>query len=285
MDIKRAGETLSTKQATCRVLALLFISTAQTTALLAQTHTSSPHSSGTLDAAKVALAEAFAGLIKQAIPLEYDKKKNWGTTKNITVGLRNEGLKLYRRKKAVDHGVWKHYQVKLVDPEKNLAVRLENLSAVDGSRIRFTLVIAAKLDTWARAKVYQYGIHLIALELVGDTRIELALDCEVGVRLQTKAGLPGLAIDPKVIDARLALPEFHVRRVSDASGPLVHELSSGVRRLVEHELKGPRLVEKANRSIEKRRDRLELSLGELVDSSWWPLASLPELQQPTTRSR
>ncbi len=228
-------------------------------------------------AAKRTLANTFAKLVEQAIPLEYDKKKDWGKTKNITVGVRNDGLKLSRRKKAVKHGVWKHYRVKLIDPEKHLDVQIENFHAIDGSRVGFTLVLAAKLDSWARAKVYQYGVHLIALEVVGDTDLKLAIDCEVGVRWHTKSGSPGLVIDPKVIDARLTLSDFHLRRVSNARGPLVQELSSGLRRMVEHELKGPKLVAKINRSIDKRRDRLELDFGELLNSPWWPLASLPDV--------
>jgi len=247
---------------------------AQTVGALPQVSANLPMAS----TAKSALAHTFAELIEQAVPLEYDKKKDWGKTKNITVGLRNEGLKLSRRKKAVNHGVWKHYQVKLIDPEENFSVRIENLNSVDGSRVGFTLVLNARINTWARAKVYQYGIHLIALEVLGDTDIELALDCEVGVRLYTEKGSPGLAIDPRVVDARLNLSNFRIRRVSNAKGPLVHELSSGLRRAIEHELDGPKLVAKINRSIEKRRDRLELSLGDLLESSWWPLASLPDVQ-------
>jgi len=228
--------------------------------------------------ARIALAHTFAELVKQAVPLEYDKKKDWGKTKNITVGLRHEGLKLKRRKKAVNHGVWKHYKVNLVDPAENLTVRIENLNAVDGSRVSFTLILTARINTWARAKIYQYGIHIIALEVLGDTDIELALDCEVGVLLHTQEGSLGLAVDPKVIDARLKMSNFRIDRVSHARGPLVHELSSGIRRVIEHELRGPKLVAKINRSIDKRRDRLELGVDDLFDSAWWPLASLPEVQ-------
>ncbi len=231
--------------------------------------------------AKHTLARTFANLLEQAVPLEYDKKKDWGKTKNITVGIHNKGFKLSRRKKAVKHGVWKHYKVNLIDPDKNFDVHIENLAAVDGSRVQFTLVLNARINTWARAKVYQYGIHLIALEIEGDTNVELALDCEVGVRLHTESGLPGLSIDPKVVAARLALTNFKLRRVSNAKGPLVRELSSGLRKAVEHELKGPKLVAKINRSIDKRRDRLEIGLDDLLDSSWWPLASLPEVQEGT----
>lgn len=232
-----------------------------------------------VDAARGTLAWTFARLIEDAIPAHYDKQKDWGKTKNITVGLDADGGKLHRRKKPVNHGVWKHYQAWLVDPDQNLSVSLDNLRTLDGGRVGFTLVLSAKLDLWARAKIYQYGVHVIALEATGQTAFDLALDCEVGVQLKTNDGKSRVAIDPSVMDARLTLREFRLDRISDAHGPLVAELGEEVKKLVEAELQGPKLTAKLNRAIDKKRDRLEFSLTGLVNSSWWPLADLPQLDQ------
>lgn len=203
-----------------------------------------------VDAARNTLAWTFARLIEDAIPEHYDKQKDWGKTKNITVGLSNEGIKIKRRKKPVNHGVWKHYQVWMVDPEKNLSVRIDNLRTLDGGRVGFTLVLSAKLDLWARAKVYQYGVHLIALEVVGETAFDLALDCEVGVRHKADDDKSTLAVDPHVADARLTLRDFRLDRISDVKGPLVREIGEEVQDLVEHELQGPKLTDKLNRAID-----------------------------------
>ena len=122
-------------------------------------------------------------------------------------------------------------------------------------RIGFTLHLTTKVDSWARAKVYQYGIHLMALEVEGDARVELAIDCEIGVQWHSKKG-PGLAIDPRVVDAKLAFSDFHIRRVSNAKGPIVRELGEELGKLIENHLDGPKLVAKLNRAIDKKRDRL-----------------------------
>ena len=230
------------------------------------------------------LANAFATIIEKSIPLEYEKRKDWGKTRNITVGLRNQGLKIYRRKKEVNHGVWKHYQIKQIDPEENFSVQVRNLKTIDGGRLAFTMLIDARLDARGSAKVYQYGVHVVTLVIEGDTHIQLELDCEVGARMQLVAGLPGVVVEPRVTDARLDLSKLHLRRISHAKGPLVKELSHGVQRTIEHELKGPKLTKKLNRAIERNRDHLEFSVSELLDSSWWPLASLPDLEK-TTESR
>ena len=210
------------------------------------------------------LANAFARLIEQSIPRTYEKRKDWGKTKNITVGVRNKGIKLYRRKKPVKHGTWKHYKLSLIEPEKKLAVRIENLHAAKDGRIGFTLEIQSQFDLWARAKVYQYGVQLIALEIVGDAAIDLQLECEVGMKFQTQDGSVGMALDPLVVDARLDITALHLDRISNAKGPLVREFGEELPRWIEHELSGPHLVAKLNKAIDKKRDRLELSVSDLL---------------------
>ncbi len=210
-----------------------------------------------------ALASAFAQIIENAIPREYEKRKDWGHTKNITVGLRTDGWKLHRRKKPVNHGVWKHYRIKLVEPEENLSVEIRELRLNTDGGLSFKLALDAKFDLWARAKVYQYGVHLIALEAVGDATIDLEIDCEVAVRLHARDGQPGVALDPKVNDSRLNIVDFRLRRVSNAKGPIIREIGEELPRLLEKELRGPKLVAKLNRAIDKKRDRLELVWNEV----------------------
>jgi len=230
------------------------------------------------NAAGAALADTLARLIRDAVPTEYDKQKDWGATKEITIGVRPHGkpfhLHWHERKKAVNHGVWKHYKLRIIEPEQNLAVRLSNLRPLPGGKMGFTLQLDATLHAWSRAKVYQYGIHLIALEIEGDMRIRLQISGEVGLQAAMVAGAPAMAVQPVVNDARLSLEDFRLRRVSNAHGPLVHELSDGVRRIVEEELNGPQLVAKLNRAIDKKRDRLVFSAGDLLKSPWWPLSQL-----------
>jgi hypothetical protein len=255
--------------------------------LYAETVTPSPPTTEKplVDAARNALAWTFAQLIEDAIPAHYDKQKDWGRTKNITVGVRNEGFKLKRLKKPVKHGVWKHYQVWQVDPDENLLARVENLRTLDGGRVGFTLILSAKLNLWARAKVYQYGVHMIALEVEGETGFDLALDCEVGARLKKDDQGTRVAVEPKVENARLTLRGFRLNRISDAKGFLVRELGEEVQNLVERELQGPKLTAKLNRAIDKKRDRLEYSLPSFVDSSWWPLSDLPDVERALEKEK
>ena len=107
-------------------------------------------------------------------------------------------------------------------------------------------------------KIYQYGVHIIALEVEGDMRMILDLSGEIGLQVA--------AVNRPLYDGRpprhrgeTSVEEFHIRRVSQARGPIVKELSGGVRHLVEEEANGPELVEKLNPAIRRKRDLLVFS--------------------------
>jgi hypothetical protein len=225
-----------------------------------------------IDPSRAKLAAQISQLLEDAIPVNYDKRQDWGAQTEMVVGLRTEGsglhTKIHRRKKMVDHGVWKHYRLRVVEPEQNLSVQLTRLEPIAPGRVGFTLRIDAKLDAWARAKIYQYGVHLIALEVEGDMRMILDLSGEIGLQVAAANGSPGMSVDPRVTEARLNLEEFHLRRVSEARGPIVKGLSGGIRRLVKEEANGPQLVEKLNRAIDKKRDRLVFSTSDWLKSPW-----------------
>jgi hypothetical protein len=109
-------------------------------------------------------------------------------------------------------------------------------------------------------KVYESGIHIIALEAEGDTGFRLALDAEVGIQpVKTSAFLPGYALAPVVTDARLKFEDCRLTRISDVGGSFAHEVGVILREAAEDELKGNKLTDKINHSIDKHRDRLQLT--------------------------
>jgi hypothetical protein len=238
---------------------------------------STAHANPPNEAARVALAETLSQLLRDAIPLQYDKQKDWGATRDVTSGYRVDGkpfhYHVHRRKHAVNHGVWKHYKLQVVNPDDQLRLRLRDLTPLPGGRMGFTLELDAKLNAWSRAKVYQYGVHVIALEVEGDMQLHLEIHGEVGLQATVVDGAAAIAVQPLIHDAKLSLEEFHIRRVSNANGPIVRELSGGVRSLIEDELNGPRLTAKLNRAIEKKRDRLVFAPAELLKTGWWPLSA------------
>lgn len=113
---------------------------------------------------------------------------------------------------------------------------------------------------------------MIALELEGDARVTLEIAGEIALQITSRDNLPAIAVQPRVQDARLTLNEFHLRRISNAKGPVVRELGDGLRKIAEDEINGPKLVEKLNRAIDKKREQLVFSSSELLKSDWRPLS-------------
>lgn len=255
------------RQTTAIIISALAV--AATAPTFGQSIPSAPPAQSTATATPDAIAQAVAQLIADAIPREYERKKDWGRQKEITTGVRSSGnffkFDIHRTKTAVNHGVWKHYRATMVDPDQNLQVRIENLRSVAAGRIAFTLFVTTKLHGWGRAKVYDRGIHLIALEAETDAKVSLWLDCEIALEAAPASFLTGIAVRPQVTAARMSLDEFRLTRISDVSGPVVRELGDGIRHLIEDEMNGPKLAAKLNHAIEKRKDRLiftpEMLLG------------------------
>lgn len=217
------------------------------------------------------LARLVAERIQAAIPRQYDKKVDWGTTTSVTSGLRThrDGLrvKIRRRKKQVDHGVWKHYRLRVVDPEQDLNVRVMQLRPLKDNRAGLTLVVDARLAAWGRAKAYQYGIHLIALEIVGQAQVRMRVDCEVGLLVDQKGDRPAVALDLHVAAANVDVVDLKLDRISNARGPIVRELGDGLHRVVRSQLASEELTPKLNHAIEKRKSRLRIETPELFGTT------------------
>jgi hypothetical protein len=215
-----------------------------------------------------AVAKGVADMIAEAIPREYEKYKNWGHTKRITTGVDFRGHlwdpKIDRRKSEVNDGLWTHYRVTLVEPEKNLAVRLENLRSLDAGQIAFTLNVTAKVQGWAQARVYKDGVPLGTYTAEGDSAVDLTIDGEIVLEATPSSFLTGIAIEPHVSAARVTLADFRLTRLGAIQGPLAEDLGDGLRHLVKDELEGPKLVDKLNHALDKRREKLKITPEKLL---------------------
>lgn len=216
------------------------------------------------DVAPELVSQVVATIIAAEIPRTYERTKDWGRTKEITSGIRSYGnffdFNIHRKTSEVNHGVWKKYRLTLVDPDNNLDVKIDNLRTLPSGRFALTLLVTAKVHGWARVKMYDRGIRLIALEAEGNTSIRLSLDVEIGIEsVKPESFLPGYTMVPLVTDARLKFDDFRLTRISDVRGTLAHEVGIVLREAVEDELTGPKLAKKINHSIDKHRDRLRLT--------------------------
>jgi hypothetical protein len=218
-------------------------------------------------------------ILRENLPDQYESRDGWGDTKEVWAGLdvRREGLqiKTKRRKKQVNHGTWKLYRVRVIEPDKFLQVEVRDVQALPGGRVEFDLLADAKLDVFARLSQWELGVQLISLSVNAEARTQFHVRCNLGLKLDPTKLPPDVLLDPQVTQADLRLADFRVARISQIGGSLAHELGDQARDLLDKEIAklNGKLPSKINRQIDKNRDKLRLSVQDLLASQWGSLAA------------
>jgi len=216
-------------------------------------------------------------LAREHIPLNYTDDKKWGLTKEVWSGvkLRREGWKLETKseRKIDNHGDWWKHDVELIDPEQ-LQVSVINVLDHGEGRVQFDVLVAAPLKLKTRYSKWVNGSQLISLSADARARVVLAVRCEFSMKLDFHQLPPDVLLQPVVLDSRLVLQEFRLDRLSKVGGAVANEIGSVAQGSIEKKLEDyrPRMTEKMNAAIEKRRDKLRISLKELASSQWSKLA-------------
>jgi hypothetical protein len=219
------------------------------------------------------LQQAVSDLVRQVIPHDYERTRDWGKTVDMVRGLyvKREGLRIktHRTRKPVNHGTWTMYRVELIDPDEHFQIRWERSRPLPDQRLAFDLVCDARVRVFGRLAQWHQGIQLVSLSVESDADIQLMLQCELAPRVQWSRNALGLTLDPSVQAADLRIRQFRLRRISQLDGPLVKLLSSGVREVLEDEIAQRRhqLVSQVNRQLEKNQDKMHLSLTDLLETS------------------
>lgn len=215
---------------------------------------------------QVAQAEAFrpqgteAILLKEILidnlPRKYEEKPNWGKQVQIFDGFNVKGrglkIKIEKKKKPVNHGLWQHYRAELSNPGEDLKVEIRDFVHRGGNRFTFTLFVIVKLDGYARFISYTNGIKLFSVDTDGKAEIHWTLNCEVFVTWHG-TWMPELEIKPHVLSSELYLRNYTMERFGHLDGNLIREIGDGLERVMRKMLtkQDPKLVEAANKAIAK----------------------------------
>ena len=208
--------------------------------------------------------------ILDIVPKDYDNTKKWGGTKEIVSGLdvkiHKGKVRTKRRRKEVNHGTWKRYNVSLVDPQEFFQIQIVNLREESPGTAAFDLVVRAKLDVFGRLQEWQRGVRLFSISADAVADVTLRIDCRLTTKLDSSRLPPDILMQPTVIDAEAKLVQFKLRRLSNADGPLVREFGDGLEKILRKKLaeKNEKLASKINRQIEKNEDDLRISIRDMV---------------------
>jgi hypothetical protein len=227
--------------------------------------------------------QALTGLVntivRENLPADFESRDNWGHTTDVWAGvdIRREGLqiKTKRRKKQVNDGTWKLIRVRLIEPETNLHLEVLDVRPLPAGRVEVDVAVDAKLAVFARLSQWELGVQLISLSANAQAQTQLRVRFELGLKLDPTKLPPDVILDPVVREAELRLVDFRLDRVSQVGGSLAHELGQQARDLLDREVakQSAKLPDKINRQIGKNRERLRLSVQDLLTSQWGPLAA------------
>ncbi len=217
-------------------------------------------------------------LARENIPAEYERKKNWGATKavmdGLDVDLRGLRLDTKRRWKDVNHGTWQQYRVTQIDPEQNLAVRIEEVREADGGQVQCRISATARMHCFGRQTQWERGVQVYSISAEAEAAVKLTARAILKPRIDPSSFPPDLILLVSIDQADLEIQDFRLQRVSHFDGPVVKSLSKTVREVIEDVVaeKRPELVAKINRKLEKEQDKLRLKWADVLKTPWGDLA-------------
>jgi len=249
---------------------------------VSSSHAQSPATAGSLQS----LSDLANTIIRQNLPAEFESRDNWGHTTEVWAGIdvRRDGLqiKTKRRKRQVNDGTWKLYRVRLIEPDEHLNIQLQNVRSLPDGRLEFDLAADAKLEVFARLSQWELGVQLVALSVNAEAQVQFRVTCDVGLKLDPTKVPPDVILDPAARAAELRLVDFRLNRISQVGGMVAHELGQQARSLLDKELarQNEKLPDTINRQIDKNRQRLRLSVQDLLTTKWGSLVEGRENRLP-----
>jgi len=220
------------------------------------------------------------------LPREFDDHKDWGKTKRVMNGLSisaDDGeFKLKEHTHEVKNGFWKRYDAKLVDPQHQFKVWVANMHTSGPGRTALQLFLVVRLDGQARLEQWKDGVKLFNCTTEAECTVQVRLDFDVQWRWAPGAILGDLIIEPKVTGAELKLEEFDLKKAGKIEGWAARELGDGLKGLVAKELRHqePKLVDKLNVAIAKKRSRMHLSADAVIADGWSKLEDFLGVNSP-----
>jgi hypothetical protein len=188
-------------------------------------------------------------------------------------------VKTKRKWKDVNHGNWYTYRLTQIELEKYLSLSVSDLHETAPGTLRMTVTARSRMQAFARYSRWRYGVQTISLSLDAEAEVATRLECQIATRLDFTHWPPDLIIVPTVARTDLEVPRFDVRRISQLHGDVADELGDQLHRLLQRrlaEIQGE-LPARLNRQLQKKPDRLRLSLHDWVSESWQDWLTRPAL--------
>ncbi len=245
----------------------------------------------TLDAGKQ-IDDLLTRLVLGHLPHDFNQDKDWGAQAERFDGLkvRRKGLQIRtkRKKKMVNHGSWKKFNVSLVDPKNRFSVAVKNMREADEGKVAFDLHCRSDLKLDGRIANWVKGVQLYSLSLDGKARVALEVTIELETVMDVTKFPPDLIFRPRATAAHLDVEDFRIDRISKVGGEVAQQATRWARSVMEEKIESEevKLIERINEDLKKNEKKLRLSLHDAVSSKWSKAATefMPADVQEAMRS-
>jgi hypothetical protein len=235
-------------------------------------------------AGQVALAQnlldldSFQELIRQVVleqlKPEYVSQHNWGHQAQVTQGVALRGKwyapRLEKKTKNANDGLWQRFNVTLVEPDQNLHTRVDQVTAAADGRVAIVLLVEARMTGKGQFERWKSGAKLFDISAEAESTIAARVECELGIHREPGTLVDDIVLDPRVTAIHLQVVDLDLHRVGKLGHDVSRELGNALRPTIAHELeqREPKIVAKANTSIDKRRAKLRFSPEQFLASGW-----------------
>jgi|GEM_PF-2835280 len=213
-------------------------------------------------------------IVLNNIPHEFNEDKDWGAQEPRWngVNIRREGLKIRtnRKKKMVNHGTWKKYDVSLLKPEDQFSISVKNMREAEDGKMAFDVYIAANLKIDGRQAKWVKGVQLYNVSIDGKTKVNVKATIELRTLMDVTKFPPDLIFRPEATAAEIVIEDFRIDRISKVGGEVAQQITRIARDAIGKRLKNEeeKTVNKLNGEFSKNADNLRLSLHDAMSNKW-----------------
>jgi hypothetical protein len=213
-------------------------------------------------------------LVLKNIPHQFHENKDWGRQELRFSGidLRRDGLKIRtrRKRKMVNHGTWRKYEVSLLNPADQFSISVKNMRSSDEGKMAFDVHVGANLKIDGRQAKWVNGVQVFNVSIDGKTKIELKTTIELRTLMDMTKFPPDLVFRPHATVAEILLKDFRIDRISKVGGELTQQVSRIAKRSIEGRLEAEetKVLSKLNKEFENNADKLTLSLHDAMSPKW-----------------
>jgi hypothetical protein len=166
-------------------------------------------------------------IVVKQLPKEFEDHSAWGQMVPLTEPVRFPNLPRTRirigDKEGYPNGVWRRYQARIEEPNRDLKINVREFSKLDPKHFRLVVESDVALTGDGEMQNWVKGVALGKALAQADARLALGMVFEVGVTLDTKKFPPDVNVEPKLTDLRIDLTDFKLRRIANPTTNLVIE--------------------------------------------------------------